>query len=148
VHLSSVVRSGQHEPVAAAVGQADANQKRLAAHPLVREGQKIVPSITRVFRRDQTLYAYAELYDPSRNTSENRVSVAASVSCYRGDQLAAESSPAVVQRLLSGRPGVAGIELAVPLAGLPQGRYLCQLTVFDQVAGTFAQRRAPIAVLP
>jgi len=148
VHLSSVVWSGQHEPVAAAVGRADGNDKRMAAHPLVREGQKIVPSITRVFRRDQTLYAYAELYDPSRDGTEDSPSVAASVGCYGGGQLAAESQPVATRRLLSGRPGAVGIELALPLSSLAPGNYVCQYNVMDQVAQSFAQRRVPVVILP
>ena len=64
LRVSSVVLSSQKEPVASAVGSADTNKKLLAAHPLVQDGQKVVPSITRVFRKDQTLYVKFEVYDP------------------------------------------------------------------------------------
>ena len=64
-------------PISAAVGSAEANKRLLASHPLVQEGHKIVPSITRVFRRDQNLYVYFEVYDPELDETRKLPSVAA-----------------------------------------------------------------------
>src|ERR1035441_6016428 len=48
---SSVVIAAQKEPVSAAVGAAT-SEKVHAWHPLVTDGQKMLPSITRVFRSE------------------------------------------------------------------------------------------------
>jgi hypothetical protein len=45
--ISSVVLSNQREPLSAAVGSATNKKKLLDIHPLVMDGQKLVPSITR-----------------------------------------------------------------------------------------------------
>ena len=65
LRMSSVILSSQKEDVKAAVGSADNDKRALANHPLIQNGQKTVPSITRVFRKDQTLYVYFEVYDPA-----------------------------------------------------------------------------------
>ena len=35
---------------------------RRLLHPLIEDGQKLMPGVTRVYRKDQTLCVYAELY--------------------------------------------------------------------------------------
>lgn len=146
--LSSVVWSAQREALAAAVGRADSNQKRMAAHPLVRDGTKLIPSVTRVFRQDQTLVAYAEVYGPSSSSEHPKPSVAAAVGLYRAGRLIEESEPVVAEEYAGQRSGVVALEVRVPLKDLPPGRYVAQFNVFDRVARSFAQRRASIVVLP
>ncbi|MDQ6758907.1 MAG: VWA domain-containing protein, partial [Acidobacteriota bacterium] len=58
VRISSVVLSNQREPMSnrpesATVGSAKNSKKVIASHPLVQDGTKLVPSVTRVFRKDQ-----------------------------------------------------------------------------------------------
>ena len=79
LRVSSVIWSNQREAVTAAVGAADNNKKLMAAHPLVQDGQKIVPSITRVFRKDQTMYVFFEVYDPGMDPDRKVPSLTAEV---------------------------------------------------------------------
>ncbi|MGH9661558.1 MAG: VWA domain-containing protein, partial [Bryobacteraceae bacterium] len=65
LRTSSMVLAGQRELLKSAVGAASTSRKRMAASPLVDGDRKLVPSITRVFRKDQTLYVYLEIYDPA-----------------------------------------------------------------------------------
>lgn len=146
--LSSVVWSAQREALAAAVGRAGGSQKRMAAHPLVRDGAKLIPSVTRVFRQDQTLVAYAEVYGPSSSSEHPKPSVAATAGLYRAGQLIEESEPVVVEEYAGQRSGVVPLEVRVPLKNVPPGHYVAQFNVFDRVARSFAQRRANIVVLP
>lgn len=146
--MSSVVWSVQREALLAAAGRADGNQKRLAAHPLVRDGAKLIPSITRVFRQSHTLIAYAEVYDPSCSSDHPKPSVAAAVGLYRAGSLVKESEPVVMEEYVRQRSGVVPVEVQVPLNEIPPGRYVAQFNVFDQVARSFAQRRVNIVVLP
>ena len=36
---------------------------RKSANPLVQDGQKLIPSVTRVFSKDQDMYVYLQAYE-------------------------------------------------------------------------------------
>ena len=146
--LSSVVWSNQREPLEAAVGVAERNKKLLALHPLVRNGQKLIPSITRVFRNDQSLYVYFEVYDPRTRGDEKATSVAASVSFFRDGKKAFESEPLRVTALAPRRRRTVPVQFQVPLGELSPGEYVCQVNAVDEFGQKFAFRRASLVVLP
>ena len=83
LRLSSVVWSGQRTQVADAVGLADKKLKKQDKHPLVRDKEKLLPSVTHVFRPGQTMFVYAELYDPAMVEARNVLLVSAAVTVYR-----------------------------------------------------------------
>ncbi len=138
--LSSVVWSNQREALAAAVGAADKKGKLDKLNPLVQDGQKLVPSITRVFRRDQNLYVYAEVYDPGADPAP---SVEATLTFLDGQKKVFESSPVRLTRADGAR---LPLQLQVPLGKLTPGRYTCQLNVVDEVGRKFAFPRAAVVV--
>ena len=139
---SSVVIAAQKEPVSAAVGAAT-SEKVHAWHPLVTDGQKMLPSITRVFRRDQTLYVYLEVYDP-RFDSVRGLGIIAELDLFTGSRTA---SSAGVSQIQVPRPGVAALSFAVPLANLQPGDYLAQVSVMDELGLRFVFRRNSIRLL-
>ena len=143
VRMSSVVWSNQREPLAASVG-GTANKKLLEAHPLVENGQKLVPDITRVFRKNQRLFVYFEVYDPGTEASP---SVAAELMMFRGKVKAFESAPLRVTTSKSGRPNTLAFEFQMPLANIPPGRYTCQVSVIDEQARKAGYARAPLVVM-
>ena len=147
LRVSSVILSSQKEAVAAAVGAADNNQKLLANHPLVQEGQKVVPSITRVFRKDQTLYVYFEVYDPAIDPEQKAPDVYASIELLQGARKAFASPPVRVTKLATTRPGVAPFSFQIPLARLQPGEYVSQVDVIDQTGQKFAFPRNSIVVV-
>ncbi len=144
LRTSSVVWSNQRENMAAAVGGAEKNKKLLATHPLIRNNQKLVPSITRVYRKDQNLYVYLEAYDSGRQPG---ASVAASLTFFRGNRKAFDTEVVRVTEPESKRPSTIAVQLAVPLAKLQPGRYTCQLNVIDEAGGKFAFARAPLVLV-
>jgi VWFA-related protein len=148
VRLSSVILSSQKEAVTAAVGAADNNKKLLANHPLVQDGQKIVPSITRVFRKDQTLYVYFEVYDPTTDVDRKMPDVFASLDLMQGARKAFTSRPVRVNQLATSRPGVAAFNFQVPMARMAPGEYISQVSVIDQLGQKFAFPRNSLVVLP
>ncbi|MEZ5397552.1 MAG: VWA domain-containing protein [Bryobacterales bacterium] len=92
--LSSVIWASQREAVKEAVGGAKVAKKLVKQHPLIHDGEKLIPSVTRVFRRDQPLYVYFELYDPGAQNQRDVVpNVAAAVSFFRGGRKTFESEP-------------------------------------------------------
>ncbi|HSR09320.1 MAG TPA: VWA domain-containing protein [Bryobacteraceae bacterium] len=148
LRVSSVILSSQREAVSAAVGAADNNKKLLTNHPLVQDGQKVVPSITRVFRKDQTLYVYFEVYDPGIYPEQKTSNVYAAIELLQGARKVFTSRPVRVDKLSTSRPGVAPFSFEIPLNRLQPGEYISQVDVIDQLGQKFAFPRSSIVVLP
>jgi hypothetical protein len=148
LHTSSVVWSNQREPLAAAVGGAESNRKLLAMHPLIQDGQKLLPSITRVYRKDQPLYVYFEVYDPGLAPNADAPSVNARLTLFKGKQKAFESEALRVQQTSAKRAFVVPVQFKIPLSELKAGRYICQVSVIDEIGQKFAFARAPMVLLP
>ena len=140
--ISSVVLSGQIEGQSAAVAAASQDKKVLADHPLIRNGNKIVPSVTRAFRRDQTLYVYLEAFQPDAPKP-----LQTTVSFYRGKTKVFEAPMEVAKEPFKDQAKVQPIELSIPLKSLEPGRYICQVSVIDAQSQKVAFWRAPMAVL-
>ena len=143
--ISSVVLSNQQERLDAAVATAEKDKKILASHPLIQDGVKLIPSVTRVFRTDQNLYVYLEAYEPAADATQP---VLANVSFYRGKVKAFETDPLRVTEGLNPKTKAVPLRFSVPLAKLQPGKYTCQVSVLDPVAQKFAFWRAPVVVLP
>ena len=148
LRLSSVILSSQKEAVAAAVGSAGDNKRLLAGHPLVQNGQKTVPSITRVFRKDQTLYVYFEVYDPTPDQSARTPNLTADIDLIAGARKAFSSPPVRVNKLGTTRPGVASFSFQIPLSRVAAGQYIAQVNVIDENGRRFAFPRNSIVLLP
>lgn len=148
LRVSSVIWSSQKEPVAAAVGSADNSKKLINNHPLIENGQKTVPSITRVFRKDQTLYVYFEVYDPASDPETKALSLTAEVDLMYGARKAFTSQPLRLKRLATTRPGVVPFNFQIPLARVPAGHFTAQVNVIDENGKRFAFPRSSIVVLP
>ncbi len=148
LRVSSVILSSQREAVTAAVGAADNNKKLLTNHPLVQDGQKVVPSITRVFRKDQTLYVYFEVYDPSIDAEQKTSTVYAAIELLQGARKVFTSRPVRVDKLTTSRPGVAPFSFEIPLNRLQPGEYISQVDVIDQLGQKFAFPRSSMVLLP
>ena len=73
---SSIIWSNQRQPLTDSLAFAENKKKLIASDPLVEGGQKLIPSITHVFRKNQNLYVYLEVYDPGVDP-EQKPSVAA-----------------------------------------------------------------------
>ena len=147
LRMSSVIVSSQKEPVSAAVGAANTNKKLQAANPLVQDNRKIVPSITRVFRKDQTMYVYFEVYDPGMDPDRKAPSVSAEIDLFAGARKIYSSPPVRLGKLGTSRPGVAPFAFQIPLSKLPPGRYISQVNAIDETGRKFAFPRNEIVVL-
>jgi len=146
--VSSLVLASQREPVSAAIGVADRRAaRRQGNHPLVRDGEKLVPSVTRVFRRDQTLYVYLEVYDPGVVPESRKPSVAATVGFYIGNRKVFESSAIRSSDWLDGRGKTVPLQLQLSLKDLPVGNYTTQVNIIDEAGRKFVFPRASLAIL-
>jgi hypothetical protein len=146
--LSSVVWSSQREPLSSAVGDAGTKKKVIAADPLVQDGQRLVPSITKAFRKDQNLLVYLEVYDSGTDAESRNASVSANVSFYLGDKKAFESPAVRLNQLVKTRRATLPLQFQVPLAKLVPGQYTCQINIVDEIGRKFAFPRGSVVVLP
>ena len=144
---SSVVWSNQREALSDALASVETRKKVLEADPLVTGGQRLIPSITRVFRKDQNLYVYLEVYDPGIG-EDQKPAVAATLSFYRGKTRAFESEPVRLDAYLEKRGMTVPIRFQAPLAQLATGRYTAQINLIDEAGKRFALPRTELAILP
>jgi len=143
--ISSVVLSYQREKLDTVLATAERNKKLVAANPLVKDGAKIVPSVTKVFRKEEDMFVYLEAYEPS---AEGMQPLVANVSFYRGRIKAFETEPLAITGGLDPKSKAVPVSFSVPLAKLPPGKYTCQVTVLNPAAQKFAFWRSPMVVLP
>jgi hypothetical protein len=143
--ISSVVLSNQREKLDAAVATAERDRRLLTSDPLVQDGVKLLPSVTRVFKKDQDMYIYLEAYEPTAETTQPLV---ATVSFYRGRVKAFETAPLQVTEGLNAKSKALPVRFSVPMAKLQPGRYTCQVSVLDPTAQKFAFWRAPMVLVP
>jgi VWFA-related protein len=149
--MSSIIWSSQREPIKAAVGVAQTISRReAAANPLIVGDEKLIPNITRVFRRNQNLYVTFDVYDAlpdPANPKTRRVKVSLDLFNAKGTK-AFEIGPLDEKDLADTRPETVPVKIQVPLKDLPPGRYTCQFNVIDEAGRKFAFPRAPIVIAP
>lgn len=147
IKTSSIVLSSQRQSTKGALAKADPNSKLTDANPLVEEGQQLVPSITRVFRKDQNLFVYMEVYDPVLGTDQ-KPSVAAILTFFRGKNKMSQSQPVRLDSFIPQRGQTLPVRFQVPLSSLPTGVYTCQINLIDENGHKFGFQRAEIKILP
>jgi VWFA-related protein len=149
VPISSVVLSGQRVDLKNAIYNAAKNkdqEKEATVNPLVQDGKKLVPSVTRVFSRGRDFYVYLQAYQQGASAAAKPL--VAFVSFYRGQTKVFETQPMAVTPTSPSRLGIVPLSFNIGLNQLPPGQYDCQVTVLDptDMKGTFWQ--APIMVVP
>jgi VWFA-related protein len=152
VPISSVVLGSQRVNLTDAVYNAMKSKdaaKAAAADPLVQDGSKLIPSVTRVFSKEHELYVYLQAYAPPIvPPSAAAGPFVAFVSFYRNGVKVFETAPLAVTPTATSRIGATPFSFSIGLWQLPPGDYDCQVTVLDPagIKGTFWQ--APILVVP
>jgi VWFA-related protein len=145
VPISTVILSSQRVPLGNAIYSVKQKADAEAANPLVYGGQKLIPSVTRVFSRGRDLYVFVQAYQRGQTTTQPLV---AFVSFYRGEVKAFETAPLAVTDGLDAKTKAVPLRFSLPLESLTPGRYDCQVTVLDSTAQKVAFWRAPIVVIP
>jgi VWFA-related protein len=144
VPLSTVVLSTQRVALSQALYSVKQKAAVEAANPLVHDGQKLVPSVTRVFIKGRDLYLFAQAYQRGATATQPLV---AFVSFYRGEVKAFETAPMIVTEGLDAKTKAVPLRFSLPLASFATGRYDCQLTVIDPNGDKIAFWRAPIVIV-
>jgi VWFA-related protein len=156
VPISSVVLSSQRVDQKEAIfdaAKAKDREKEEAVNPLVEDGKKLIPSVTRVFNANRELFVYLQAY--RQNTAAAPAAVAAPptaqpmvayVSLYSGGTQVFESAPIAVAPNAASRLGVTRLSFDLGLSKLAAGPYDCQVTVLDPATQKANFWRAPIVI--
>ncbi len=133
VPISSVVLASQKVDLKEAIYNAvKAKDRAESANPLVEDGQKLIPSVTRVFHRNRDLFVYLQAYRPESTGAEP---VIAFVTFFRGQKKAFETAPLAVSGGMANRLKTVPLKFSIGLEQLPAGEYNCQVTVLDPESG-------------
>lgn len=162
--VSSVVVSNQVQNSAGSEATTGRKNKKKtppspSGHPLQIGEENVLPSVTRVFRTDQNLYAYLESYAPTgagklagaSSSAGDATSSAGSsppsvaLVFFRGGAMISEAGP------FPGVPekspaGTVRYFVKIPLQRFPSGRYWMQVNVLDPAADQVAFARVPLAI--
>ena len=144
--MSSVVLASQLESA----------KKGSTPNPLIRDGQKIIPSVTHVFSSAQHVRLYYEVYEPGRSNAQPlrtdpagpAIHLLTNVAFFRGKTKVFESSLVELTEL-NARDRKAGVfQLDLPLSSFTPGFYTGQVNVIDDAAGSFLFPRFAFLVRP
>jgi VWFA-related protein len=113
------------------------------AHPLVEDGQALIPSVTRTFSASRPLFVFLQAYE--RDATAMRP-IVAYVTFYRDRAKAFETDALGLREGWDPKSRAVPIRFTIPLDGLTPGAYDCQVTVLDPTTGRAAFWRAPIVI--
>ena len=169
--ISSVVLSSQRVDLKNAIYNAmkgKAQDKEAAVNPLVQNGQKLIPSVTRVFSKSRDLYVYLQAYKGAASTptpaanvtpasttapassaaAASSAPVAAYVTFYKEQVNVYQSQPMLAAPMGESRLGTTPLSFSIPLDKLAPGIYDCQVTVLDPNGQKANFWQAPIEIVP
>lgn len=148
VAISSVVLSGERADLKEAIYNAAKAKERAkdeAANPLVLNGQKLIPSVTRVFSKSRNLYVYLQAYEQGVTEVQPLI---AFVSFYQGQTKVFETQPMEISSAMSNSLKTMPLRFSIGLSHLPAGDYNCQVTVLNPSGQKSAFWQTPITLVP
>jgi hypothetical protein len=143
IPISSVVLSGQRVDMRDSLFTAG-KDKTPTVNPLIQNGQKLIPSVTRVFSRSRDMYVYLQAYERGVTTMQPLV---AFVTFYRGQTKAFETAPLPVTDGLDPKSKAVPLGFSLALNKLQPGRYICQVTVVDTTGQKATFWQAPVMLV-
>jgi VWFA-related protein len=148
IPISSVVLSSQREDMRDALFNAAKGKTAAAAdaaNPMIADGQKLIPSVTRVFSKSRDMYVYLQAYERGAAATQPLV---AFVTFYRGQTKAFETPPVAVTEGMDVKSKAVPLRFDLALDKLQPGEYNCQVTVLDTGAQKVAFWQAPVMLVP
>jgi hypothetical protein len=142
--ISSVVLSSQRVPLSEALLTVQKGAAQLT-DPLVFDGQKLFPSVTRVFSKSRDMYVFLQAYQRNATTTQPMV---AFVSFFKNGTKVLETDPLQVVDGMDPKSKAVPLRFSIPLEHLDAGRYDCQVTVLEPTGQKVAFWQAPIALVP
>jgi hypothetical protein len=143
--ISSVVIGSQRLPVNEALYSVKTTDKQSVGHPLIEHGQKLLPSVTRVFSASRDMYVYLEAYEPYATAMQPLVAFA---TFYRDGVKAFQTHPILVTDGMARTSRAIPVRLNIPLQDVRPGRYDWQVSVIEPTGRKAAFWQTPIAIVP
>ena len=146
IPISSVVLSSQRVDLRDAIYNVlKKKDQEETANPLVQDGQKLIPSVTRVFSQGRDIYVYLQAYEQGLPNFQPLI---AFVSFYQAEKKAFETPPIEVTSGMNNRVKTMPLSFSIPLHQIPPGKYECQVSVLDPTGRKTAFWRAPVMLVP
>jgi VWFA-related protein len=155
IPISSVVLSSQRVELNQALfdaAKAKDRQKEDSVNPLVQDGKKLIPSVTRVFSTSREIFVYFQAYKQAAwnggatSTSSNPPFFAL-VTLYRDGAQVFQTQPTAISPNPASRLGTMPLSFNLRVNQLPAGRYDCQITILDPQAQKANFWRAPVVLV-
>src|SRR5262249_54702047 len=130
IQLSSLVLSSQLVAVqksSEVQTKAFARDAKLKDSPLDVAGERVIPSVTRVFTNQQTLYILFQAYAPEKSNLER---LRAGLALFR-DGRRVNQTPLVEPTQVNEANHTASFRMSVPLSSVGSGRYTVQAIVVE-----------------
>lgn len=146
IAISSVVLSSERVKLEDALyntRQKD-KEKAEALNPLVQNGQKLIPRVTRVFHAGRDMYVYVQAYEQDAPAAQPLIGF---VSFYRGAAKAFQSQAVEIKLPTATRLKTMPLSFDVALNALPPGNYVCQVSILNPEGQKGAFWRAPVVVI-
>jgi hypothetical protein len=169
IPLSAVVLSSQRVDVKDAIYDAAKAKERAkddAVNPLVQDGKKFIPSVTRVFGTGKQIYVYFQAYKQQATaqavsapaggqkagtdtaaTSPQGQPLFAFVTLYQGGKKLYETPPKSIVPSATSRLGTMPLTFNLGVDTLPRGEYDCQVTILDPSTQKAAFWKSPIKLV-
>jgi VWFA-related protein len=147
IPISSVILSSQRTDLRDALYNATKEKDREktdAANPLIQDGEKLIPSVTRVFHTERDLYVFLQAYAPGPESAQPLV---AFVTFYQGQTKAFETPPLAVTDPPDPQSKAVPLRFSLSLSKLPPGEYNCQVTVVSPSGQKASFWQAPVMLI-
>jgi VWFA-related protein len=147
IPISAVVLSSQRVDLKDAIYNATKEKERNvqeAVNPLVVNGAKLIPSVTRVFSKNRNMYVYLQAYQQGATTAQPLVSF---VTFYQGSKKVFETPPTKVIAGSTNALKTMSLNFDIALKDIPLGEYDCQVSVLDPAGQKIAFWRAPVKLV-
>jgi hypothetical protein len=142
--ISSVVLTSERVPAREALVSVKQKIDSDVGNPLVFNGRKLIPNVSRTFSARQPMFVFLQSYEPHATVIRPLV---AYVAFYQGIVKQFELPPAGFASGWNPESGAVPIRLTVSLVGLEPGEYDCQVTVLAPGSARAAFWRASIVVV-
>jgi len=147
LELSTIMLSSQIETVKKTTEvekKSFADGAKLARSPLEMGGERIIPSVTRVFTTQQKMYVFFQAYVPAK---VDPATLRAGLLFFRGGERLSET-PMVEPAEVDAKTRIASFRLSLPLEKFAPGRYTVQAVTVQTGGGHSAFARGYFALRP
>lgn len=143
VPISSVVLASQRIDLKNALYSVEKDTAE-SVNPLVHDGQKLIPNVTRVFSRSRDMYVYLQAYVLEATTAQP---IVAYVTFYHKQAKAFETPLLTTVREADARSKGVPLKFSINLSKLPPGKYECQVSIVDPQSRKASFWRAPLILV-